>query len=111
MTLSDFHRFVDSMWVTYPAAGEIPAGLRSLSIATMGLAGENGEVIEHIKKYIRDDRLDRDALQKELGDLIFYWLRLHTEFGLDPQQTLQRNVDKLTARRAAGTIQGKGNDR
>lgn len=43
-----------------------------LAVLALGLAGETGEAIEHIKKFIRDGKLDKDALSKELGDLLAY---------------------------------------
>ncbi len=39
----------------------------------LGLAAESGEIADHIKKLLRDDKLDRDALAGELGDAIYYW--------------------------------------
>lgn len=116
--ITSYHEFVDSMWVTHPGqivnasmSEAMRRADRSLTIASLGLAGEAGEVVEHIKKHFRDGKLDKDAVTKELGDLIFYWFRLHTELGLEPLATLAANMTKLKARRAAGTIQGKGNER
>lgn len=116
--ITSYHEFVNSMWTTHPGeihnasmSDAIRRHNRSLTIASLGLAGETGEVVEHIKKHFRDGVLDKDAVTKELGDLIFYWFRLHTELGLEPLATLAANMAKLKARRAAGTIQGKGNER
>ena len=38
---------------------------------TLGLVGEAGEVAEKIKKVVRDGNVNLDAIQKELGDVIF----------------------------------------
>ena len=78
---------------------------------TMGLAGEVGEVTEHIKKYYRDGVLDMSALKKELGDVAFYWARLCMYFGKKPSEILAKNVDKLEGRVARGTTRGNGDNR
>lgn len=73
----------------------------------MGLAGESGEVLEHFKKSIRngfrDGRADLDparldAVKDELGDVMWYWVVLVKELGLDPEEIFQHNIDKLTKR-------------
>lgn len=77
----------------------------------LGLAGENGEVLEHIKKAIRDNHLDRDELKKELGDAVFYWARLCIFFGFEPSEVLSANKEKLESRRARGVLRGDGDNR
>ena len=79
---------------------------------TLGLVGEAGEVAEKIKKKVRGDgHLDLDAVQKELGDVIFYWYALHGALGLKPSDTIQMNVNKLSSRKERGTIKGSGDNR
>lgn len=82
----------------------------------LGLAGETGEVVEHVKKMLRDDggvptEERRDKIQKELGDVLWYWLMLHEEFGLDPDKTASRLLAKLQSRKEQGLLQGSGSDR
>lgn len=85
-----------------------------LEYLTLGLASEAGEVSGVVKKYIRKDQnLDtaKEKLEKELGDVMWYWARLCDELGLDPQQVLENNIKKLQARKINQTLQGDGDDR
>lgn len=82
----------------------------------LGLCGEAGEVAEKVKKLIRDkdgvvNESDRQAIAKELGDVLWYLAALCKEFNLDMGQVAQSNLDKLAARAAAGTLKGSGDDR
>lgn len=82
----------------------------------LGLAGEAGEVCEHIKKAVRDDggRLSderRQALRKELGDVLWYVAALASELDLQMGDIARANVDKLADRHERGVIQGEGDER
>jgi NTP pyrophosphatase (non-canonical NTP hydrolase) len=68
-------------------------------------------VQEHIKKYIRDGNLDRDALKKELGDAVYYWARICRYFDFEPSEVLQANIEKLESRRKRGVLRGDGDNR
>ena len=79
---------------------------------TLGLVGEAGEVAEKIKKKVRGDgHLDLDAVQKELGDVVFYWYALHGALGLKPSDTIQMNINKLSSRKERDKIKGSGDNR
>jgi NTP pyrophosphatase (non-canonical NTP hydrolase) len=84
---------------------------RSLAIMAIGLGGEAGEVQEHIKKEIRDGKIDLDALKKELGDVIYYWARICRHYGFQPMDVIQTNVNKLLDRLDRGTLRGDGDNR
>ena len=99
----NYAEFVESMMLTH--------GQDRLAENTLGLVGEAGEVAEKVKKYFRDTKLDEEAIQKELGDVIFYWYALHGALRLDPEETIKINVDKLSARKDRGTLQGSGDNR
>ena len=82
----------------------------------LGLAGEAGEVCEHIKKIERDDagiitRKRRHALKKEIGDVLWYIATLCTELDLSMADVAQGNLDKLADRHARGVIHGSGDER
>jgi NTP pyrophosphatase (non-canonical NTP hydrolase) len=88
-------------WLAYPA---------------LGLAGEAGEVAEHVKKCIRDDAgaisdTRRAAVAMELGDVLWYVAQLATELELDLDTIAQANLDKLSSRQQRGTLSGSGDDR
>jgi NTP pyrophosphatase (non-canonical NTP hydrolase) len=59
MNLKEYSEFVESKILT--------EGTDRLAENTLGLVGEAGEVAEKIKKRFRDGKLDREAVQKELG--------------------------------------------
>jgi NTP pyrophosphatase (non-canonical NTP hydrolase) len=115
--IDEYADFTEAMWFS----GSLPDGYenciipigpgRDMTIMCFGLGGETGEILEKIKKYIRDCQLDKEALKKELGDAAFYWSRICRYFGFDPSEVLQTNIEKLTSRRARGTMRGNGDDR
>ena len=83
---------------------------------TLGLVGEAGEVAEKIKKVIRDkqgnfDDADKNALKKELGDVLWYLANLSTEFNFSLSDIANENLNKLNLRVNKGTISGSGDDR
>jgi NTP pyrophosphatase (non-canonical NTP hydrolase) len=82
----------------------------------LGLAGETGEVAEKIKKLMRDhdgvmtpER--RDALKKELGDVLWYVAALCSELELRMADVAEHNIAKLRDRKARGAIRGDGDNR
>jgi NTP pyrophosphatase (non-canonical NTP hydrolase) len=88
----------------------------ALAYPTLGLAGEAGEVAEHIKKVIRDDHWQvseerLEALTKELGDVLWYVAQLASELGLELEQIAQVNLEKLRSRQLRGVLAGSGDER
>lgn len=86
----------------------------ALEYLTLGLASESGEVAGVVKKYIRQDYdLDtaKEKLTKELGDVMWYWARLCDELGLNPEDVMTQNMEKLTHRQSQNTLKGDGDDR
>lgn len=82
----------------------------------LGLAGEAGEVCEHVKKLIRDDdgRLTderRRRLKKELGDVLWYVAALCSELELNMGEVAQANVEKLADRQRRDVLHGEGDER
>ncbi len=82
----------------------------------LGLAGETGEVAEKIKKVIRDkggvvDDITRQALQKELGDVLWYVAQLCTELDLSMSDVAEKNIEKLLSRQKRGQLSGEGDTR
>ena len=82
----------------------------------LGLAGEAGEVLENIKRIIRDDEGNiteerRAKIEKELGDVGWYWAQLATEFGLNLDDIAKNNLIKLQSRLKRNKIKGDGNNR
>jgi NTP pyrophosphatase (non-canonical NTP hydrolase) len=70
-----------------------------LAVAGLGLAGEAGEVADHIKKYIgHDHALDRDRVSKELGDVLWYVAEICTVLDFDMSEVAGQNLKKLGKR-------------
>lgn len=69
----------------------------------LGLAGEAGELLDMIKKWIFHSKpLDKGHAKKELGDVCWYVAMICQSFGWDLDEILQMNVDKLKARYPEG---------
>ena len=108
MELSDYQRlsrrtaeYPREAWLSYPA---------------LGLAGEAGEVAEHAKKAIRDDGGEvtserREAMAKELGDVLWYVAQIASELELELDDIAQANLDKLLSRQQRGVLSGSGDER
>ena len=89
---------------------------QALTYPALGLAGEAGEFADHAKKVIRDDggevtAVRREAMAKELGDVLWYVAQLASELHLDLDEIAQANLDKLLSRQRRGVLSGDGDDR
>lgn len=65
----------------------------------LGLAGESGEVVDHIKKGILHQHgIDKAKVTEELGDVLWYVAGLCTKLGIPLEDVMIGNIDKLTRR-------------
>lgn len=65
----------------------------------LGLGGEAGEVLDHLKKAIcHQHGMDRRKLTEELGDLMWYVAGICTLIGVPLDDVLAHNVAKLQLR-------------
>ena len=72
-------------------------------IAGLGLAGEAGEVVEHIKKWVgHGHQLDVEQIKKELGDVLWYVAEIATVMDLHLEEIARANVKKLEERYPKG---------
>lgn len=83
---------------------------------TLGLASEAGEVAGKIKKIIRDkgglvNDADRQELEKELGDVLWYIAQIATELKIDLDNIATHNLEKLLSRLERNKIGGNGDNR
>ena len=109
MDLSEYQS-LSRRTATYPHAGE------DITYPALGLCGEAGEVAEKVKKTIRDDGgvlsdERREALSRELGDVLWYLAQLATEAGLELDAIAAENLDKLFSRQERGVLSGSGDER
>jgi NTP pyrophosphatase (non-canonical NTP hydrolase) len=72
-----------------------------LSYLGLGLAGETGEAVEHIKKLLRDGVWNPAAFADELGDVVYYWAALCAAAGRSPSEVLAASRAKIEGRIAA----------
>ena len=82
----------------------------------LGLGEEAGEVIGKIKKILRDDNgivteEKRQEIKKELGDVMWYVAAECNELGLDLEDVIHENIEKMFGRRERGTLHGSGDNR
>lgn len=71
--------------------------------AAAGLAEEAGEVLGHIRKHVMQRRpLDRDAVVKELGDVLWCLAIVSATLGVSLSEVASVNEEKLRARHPAG---------
>ena len=77
-----------------------------LLTAGIGLASEGGEFNEIVKKmYFQGKPLNEDNvfhMKRELGDIMWYWVNACNALGLDPNEVIAENVNKLKARYPGG---------
>ena len=77
-----------------------------LLTAGMGLGSEAGEFQEIVKKMFFQGKPLTDEnvfhMKRELGDIIWYWTNACTALGLDPNDVIAENVDKLKSRYPGG---------
>lgn len=90
--------------------------MTALSYATLGLAGEAGEIANKVKKIIRDQDGElsqevKNKLGKELGDVLWYVSALATELGVNLSSVASDNIDKLFSRKERGVLGGSGDNR
>ena len=79
-----------------------------LLTAGLGLGSEGGEFQEIVKKvFFQGKPLDEDNIfhmKRELGDIMWYWVNACRSLGLDPNEVIAENVNKLKARYPGGEI-------
>jgi NTP pyrophosphatase (non-canonical NTP hydrolase) len=83
---------------------------------TLGLTNEAGEVAGKVKKIFRDrDGVvtddDREALTRELGDVLWYLAELCTQLGISLEDVAAANIGNLEDRTERGTLAGDGDCR
>ena len=91
-------------WVTL--VNQRDADMPRLLTASMGLGAESGEFTEVVKKILFQGKpLDADNIfhmQRELGDIMWYWMQGCMALNIDPNEVIQMNIDKLKARYPGG---------
>jgi len=88
-----FQQRLDSL-----SADDVPR----LLTAALGLSAESGEFTEIVKKLVFQGKALSDETRthmiKELGDVIWYWIQGCMALGIDPNEVINKNKEKLLAR-------------
>jgi NTP pyrophosphatase (non-canonical NTP hydrolase) len=82
----------------------------------LGLGGEAGEVLNKVKKVLRDNDGDFSIdeayrIADELGDVLWYVAVLADDLGISLDVVAQRNLTKLKSRQERCVIHGEGDGR
>jgi NTP pyrophosphatase (non-canonical NTP hydrolase) len=77
-----------------------------LITGAFGLGSESGEFQEIVKKMLFQGKPLNDEnifhMKRELGDIAWYWVNACNALGLDPNEVIAENVEKLKARYPGG---------
>ena len=69
----------------------------------MGMCGESGEAIDLYKKHkMQGHELDREAMIKETGDVLWYVAETAAALGVTLEEVAERNIAKLRKRYPEG---------
>jgi NTP pyrophosphatase (non-canonical NTP hydrolase) len=77
-----------------------------LLTAGVGLASETGEFNEIVKKILFQGKEASEDnifhMKRELGDIFWYWINACRSLGLNPNDVINENVNKLKSRYPSG---------
>jgi len=85
---------------------KLKVNMALLMTGAIGIASEGGEFAEIVKKCVFQGKPMDDETQfhikRELGDIIWYWINSCTAMGIDPNEVIAENVNKLKSRYPGG---------
>lgn len=83
-----------------------------IAVASMGLAGESGELIDALKKWVaHGHELNLSHVEKELGDILWYVAEIATVLDLKLSEIAEKNYDKLSSRYPEGFSEERSRNR
>jgi NTP pyrophosphatase (non-canonical NTP hydrolase) len=100
-----FQNWAHHRWHTMPWKPKQTYTADDRYIMSTGLGGEAGEVLEVLKKGVRDGRRKSDPegykedLVLELGDVLYYAAQIATENGISLEEVIKKQVEKSKKRR------------
>ena len=111
-----FKRFNDADYLMneyqdMAAATAIYGAKHQVIYPALGRAAEAGEVANKVKKMLRDNDFDRDAIVAEIGDVLWYIAALSRDLNVSLHDIALGNIEKLYGRKERGTLQGSGDKR
>ena len=85
---------------------KVNVNIALLMTGAIGMSSEGGEFSEIVKKCIFQGKPLNDEtifhMKRELGDIMWYWISSCRALGLDPNDVVEENVNKLKARYPGG---------
>ena len=91
--LENYQEFVEST-----KAGNL-SFKEQMMLAGLGLTGEAGEVADLIKKkFFHKHEIDRNEFVKEIGDVLWYLAFLANSMGIELDECIDVNINKLNER-------------
>ena len=122
---ADIFRDADALEEYQEQAAEYAFYSGMLVYPALGLAGEAGEVVDKVKKLIRDDHMPldehfhtndldyelRESLALELGDVLWYVALCADDIGFSLSDIATMNLEKLESRKKRGRLGGSGDTR
>lgn len=101
--MTDFTKYQQAAAKTARGSVDMDLQKTRVSVAAMGLAGECGEVVDALKKWVGHDHpFNREEIVKEMGDVLWYLAELGTALGIDLNEVAEKNEAKLRARYPEG---------
>lgn len=115
MTFKEYEELVNPTRA-YPAVQLDEQTKLSWVYPALGLSGEAGEVSEKLKKILRDKNgivssEDKKAIEKELGDVLWYINAIAVDIDSSLEEVAKANVTKLLDRLERNVISGSGDNR
>lgn len=112
MTFDEYQKLA---LITDSSAGKDTLSTDFFAVA-LGLMSEAGEVGEKLKKIYWHkqgawDEEDKNAIAKELGDILWYISSLSSHTGVSLEDIAKANVEKLRSRAERGKLLGFGDNR
>ena len=98
MSIRDFDDYIAGRWDGRQPAQQPKGDIPFSPVAAMGLAGETGEVLEHLKKHYRDGKHPGGELLLELGDVLHYLTAIAQAYGWTLDDVSAANMTKLAER-------------
>lgn len=97
---------VDAFVARVHELNELGVNVSLLLTGGIGLASEGGEFNEIVKKMLFQGKPYNEEnlfhMKRELGDIIWYWVNACRALGLEPNDVIAENVNKLKARYPGG---------
>ena len=107
MDFKEYQEKVEDTWISND---------KDLFRIVLGICGEAGEIAEKYKKAFRGDYIGKEdilkgAIEKEMGDVLYYIAKLANFNDIDLEDVLRKNIEKLSKRKAKNKLRGYGDDR